>query len=116
MAFQKPHTVVSVNCFRKGIKFGSVGLPSEHVEVKIAEDGEILVKGPNVMIGYYNLPDKTAEAIDSDGWFHTGDIGEFVDKKFLKITDRKKEIFKTSGGKIHHSTGHGKQVQRIKIY
>lgn len=91
--------VVSVNCFKKGISFGTVGPLIEHVEVKIAEDGEILVKGPNVMIGYYNLPEETSKAIDSDGWFHTGDIGEFVQTKFLKITDRKKEIFKTSGGK-----------------
>jgi long-chain acyl-CoA synthetase len=69
------------------------------VQVKFAEDGEILVKGPNVMLGYYNRPDATAEAIDKDGWFHTGDIGTFVENRFLKITDRKKEIFKTSSGK-----------------
>ena len=91
--------VVSVNCFKKGIKIGTVGTLLENVEVKFAEDGEILVKGPNVMMGYYNLPEKTKEDIDQDGWFHTGDIGQFVDVKFLKITDRKKEIFKTSGGK-----------------
>ena len=91
--------VISVNCLKKGICIGSVGPLIEHVEVKIAEDGEILVKGPNVMSGYYNLPEATAEAIDQEGWFHTGDIGEFVENKFLKITDRKKEIFKTSGGK-----------------
>ncbi len=91
--------VVSVNSFQKGIRFGSVGALVDGVTVKIAEDGEILVKGPNVMIGYYNLPEATAEAIDSEGWFHTGDIGTFVEGKFLKITDRKKEIFKTSGGK-----------------
>lgn len=90
--------VVSVNCFKKGIRIGTVGALIADVEVKIAEDGEILVKGPNVMMGYYNLPDKTAEVI-KDGWFHTGDIGEMVEGKFLKITDRKKEIFKTSGGK-----------------
>lgn len=90
--------VVSVNCFKKGIRIGTVGALVADVEVKIAEDGEILVKGPNVMQGYYNLPDKTAEVI-KDGWFHTGDIGEIVEDKFLKITDRKKEIFKTSGGK-----------------
>jgi len=90
--------VVSVNCFNKGIRIGTVGALIEHVEVKIASDGEILVKGPNVMLGYYNLPDKTAEVI-KDGWFHTGDIGEMVEGKYLKITDRKKEIFKTSGGK-----------------
>lgn len=91
--------VISVNCLKKGVCIGSVGPLIEHVEVKIAEDGEILVKGPNVMSGYYNLPEATAEAIDQEGWFHTGDIGEFVENKFLKITDRKKEIFKTSGGK-----------------
>lgn len=90
--------VVSVNSFSKGIRFGSVGTLIDHVEVKIAEDGEILVKGPNVMLGYYNLPDQTAEVM-KDGWFHTGDIGEFQEGIFLKITDRKKEIFKTSGGK-----------------
>lgn len=90
--------VCSVNCFQKGIRIGTVGALIEGVEVKIAEDGEILVKGPNVMMGYYNLPEQTAEVL-KDGWFHTGDIGEFVEGKFLKITDRKKEIFKTSGGK-----------------
>ena len=81
------------------MKFGTVGPVIEDVQVKIAEDGEILVKGPNIMLGYYKRPDATAEAIDKDGWFHTGDIGEFVDGRYLKITDRKKEIFKTSGGK-----------------
>ncbi|MES2800138.1 MAG: AMP-binding protein [Bacteroidota bacterium] len=91
--------VVSVNNFQAGIRIGTVGPLIEKVEVKIAEDGEILVKGPNVMMGYYNKPTETAEVIDADGWFHTGDIGIFVDNKFLKITDRKKEIFKTSGGK-----------------
>lgn len=91
--------VISVNCIKNGIRIGTVGTLIHDVKVKIAEDGEILVKGPNVMMGYYNLPEKTAEDIDSDGWFHTGDIGTFVENKFLKITDRKKEIFKTSGGK-----------------
>lgn len=78
---------------------GTVGLPVPNVEIKFAEDGEILAKGPNIMMGYYNRPDLTAEVIDKDGWFHTGDIGELQDGKFLKITDRKKELFKTSGGK-----------------
>ncbi|MES2285225.1 MAG: long-chain fatty acid--CoA ligase [Bacteroidota bacterium] len=92
--------VVAVNSFQpNGIHFGTVGPVIDGVTVKIAEDGEILVKGPNVMLGYYNRPDATAEVIDSEGWFHTGDIGMFVEDRFLKITDRKKEIFKTSGGK-----------------
>lgn len=91
--------VVSVNSQKHGVNFGSVGTVIDGVEVKIAADGEILVKGPNVMIGYYNNPTATAEVFDADGWFHTGDIGEFVQGKFLKITDRKKEMFKTSGGK-----------------
>ncbi len=92
--------VIAVNNFTpNSICFGTVGPVIEHVTVSFAEDGEILVKGPNVMLGYFNRPDATAESIDKDGWFHTGDIGEFVDNRFLKITDRKKEIFKTSGGK-----------------
>ena len=92
--------VISVNGPDKGRKrIGSVGRLIADVEVKIAEDGEILCKGPNVMMGYYNKPEATAEVLTEDGWFHTGDIGQFVDGDFLKITDRKKEIFKTSGGK-----------------
>ncbi|MFT5859791.1 MAG: long-chain acyl-CoA synthetase [Flavobacteriaceae bacterium] len=90
--------VCTVNSFDRGVRIGCVGPVIDDVKVKIAEDGEILIQGPNVMMGYYNLPDKTAEVI-KDGWFHTGDIGEMVEGKFLKITDRKKEIFKTSGGK-----------------
>ena len=81
------------------IIFGAVGPLIKDVEVKIADDGEILCKGPNVMIGYYNKPELTKEVIDEDGWFHTGDIGMMVDNKYLKITDRKKEIFKLSNGK-----------------
>lgn len=80
------------------VKFGTVGPVLDGVEVKIAEDGEILARGPNIMLGYYKNPELTNEVIDKDGWFHTGDIGCIVEDRFLKITDRKKEIFKTSGG------------------
>jgi long-chain acyl-CoA synthetase len=92
--------VVSVNRLNPGQRmFGTVGPVIEGVQVKIAEDGEILCKGPNVMMGYYKRPDLTAETIKG-GWLYTGDIGELVNNTFLKITDRKKEIFKTSGGKF----------------
>lgn len=92
--------VIAVNHYAyPNIKFGTVGPVLPGVEVKIAEDGEILAKGPNIMLGYYKAPDLTAEVIDKDGWFHTGDIGIMVDNKYLKITDRKKEIFKLSSGK-----------------
>lgn len=91
--------VISVNRYNEdGRRFGTVGPLIEGVEVKIAEDGEILCKGPNVMMGYYKRPDLTAQDI-TDGWYHTGDIGVLSSDNFLKITDRKKELFKTSGGK-----------------
>ncbi|KIA97629.1 long-chain fatty acid--CoA ligase [Flavobacterium sp. KMS] len=91
--------VISVNDTRnRGFKIGTVGKVIRNVEVKIAEDGEILCKGPNVMMGYYKDEEKTAEALQN-GYFHTGDIGEIDSEGFLKITDRKKEMFKTSGGK-----------------
>ncbi len=92
--------VIAVNDLNKHeIIFGTVGPVVEGVEVKIADDGEILCKGPNIMLGYYKDPEMTKEVIDEEGWFHTGDIGELVDQKYLKITDRKKEIFKLSSGK-----------------
>ena len=91
--------VISVNDMRNGgFRVGSVGKVLDGVEVKIAEDGEILCKGPNVMMGYYKDETQTAEVL-KDGYFHTGDIGEIDSDGFLKITDRKKEMFKTSGGK-----------------
>ena len=91
--------VITVNDMRKNkFRIGSVGQVIDGVTVKIAKDGEILCKGPNVMMGYYKDPEKTAEVMTND-YFHTGDIGEIDDQGFLKITDRKKEMFKTSGGK-----------------
>lgn len=92
--------VISVNTINQPgmIKVGTVGKVISNVKVKIAADGEILCSGPNVMMGYYKDPERTADVL-KDGWFHTGDIGEIDSEGFLKITDRKKEIFKTSGGK-----------------
>ncbi len=90
--------VVFVVATVKGVAASAVGLVIEGQEVKLEADGEICVKGPSVMMGYYKRPDLTAETI-IDGWLHTGDIGVFEDSKYLKITDRKKELFKTSGGK-----------------
>ena len=92
--------VISVNTTEPGGKcYGTVGKVMTGVEVKFGDDGEILCRGHNVMMGYYNKPELTAEVIDHEGWFSTGDIGKLVDGVYLKITDRKKEIFKTSGGK-----------------
>ena len=92
--------VIAVNTLEPGnMYFGTVGPVVRNGTVKFGPDGEILFKGPNVMKGYWNRPDATAEVMDADGFFHTGDIGELVNGKYLKITDRKKEIFKTSQGK-----------------
>lgn len=82
-----------------GVRIGTVGRPLKDVEVRIASDGEIEVKGPNVMMGYYKRDEATKEVFTADGWFKTGDIGEMVEGEYLKITGRKKETFKTSGGK-----------------
>ncbi len=92
--------VIAVNPFRiPDIRFETVGPVLEGVTVKIADDGEILCKGPNIMMGYYKATDLTAEVIDDDGWLHTGDIGRMEEKRFLRITDRKKDMFKLSSGK-----------------
>jgi long-chain acyl-CoA synthetase len=93
--------VVSVNDARNdGLRFGTVGKPIQDVQVRIAEPmARSSCKGPNVMMGYYNEPELTREVLEPDGWFHTGDIGELTNEGFLRITDRKKEMFKTSGGK-----------------
>lgn len=92
--------VVAVNTTDKAYyKLGTVGRPIREVEVKIAKDGEIMIKGPNVMIGYFKDEERTKNSFDQDGYFHTGDIGELDKDGFLKITDRKKQLFKTSGGK-----------------
>lgn len=102
-------------------KIGTVGTPVRGVEIKLAEDGEILAKGPNIMKGYYHRQDLTDEVIDNDGWFHTGDIGVWEDNKFLKITDRKKELFKTSGGKyiapqvIENKMKESKYIEQIMV-
>ena len=93
--------IITINrSYKGGARLGSVGCVIEGVEVKIADDGEILCKGPNVMIGYYNDPELTKSVFDEEGWFHTGDIGYLEENKFLMVTDRKKEIFKLSNGKF----------------
>lgn len=89
---------LAVNCYKRGMKIGTVGVPLINIEIKLASDGEILAKGDNIMQGYYNNELATAEVLE-DGWLHTGDIGQWIEGKYLKIIDRKKEMFKTSGGK-----------------
>ncbi len=89
---------ISINTTRE-FKFGTVGKPFKWVDVKIAEDGEIVVRGPNVVGGYWKKPKETEEVFTKDGWFYTGDIGEFDSEGFLRITDRKKDLIKTAGGK-----------------
>lgn len=92
--------VIAVNTWQpNGVRFGTVGKVLSNLDVKIGQDGEILVKGPSITAGYYKNEEATKEAIDEDGYFHTGDIGELSKDGFLKITDRKKEMFKTAGGK-----------------
>jgi long-chain acyl-CoA synthetase len=92
--------VIAVNNpVKNEFMIGTVGPILEGVDVKFGDDGEILCKGPGIMSGYYKSPEQTAEAIDAEGWFHTGDIGVLIENKYLKITGRKKEIFKLSGGK-----------------
>jgi long-chain acyl-CoA synthetase len=93
--------IITINRTEKGgLKLGSVGTVIEGVEIKIAGDGEILSRGPNLMLGYYRNPELTREVIDDEGWFHTGDIGYLEDGRFLMVTDRKNEIFKLSNGKF----------------
>ena len=79
--------------------FGSVGWPLPGTEVEIAPDQEILLRGPGIMAGYHNLPEESAQTVDPDGWLHTGDIGNLDERGFLRVTDRKKDLFKTSNGK-----------------
>jgi len=98
--------VIAFNRFEPGgYRFGTVGIPIPGMEIKIKDpdeesgEGEIVVRGPNVMMGYYQLPEETEKVIDEEGWFHTGDVGKIVYRHFLQITDRKKDIFKTTSGK-----------------
>lgn len=105
---------ISVNSFQYGIKIGTVGKPEKNVEVKIADDGEILCRSNYIMKGYYKNPELTAEVIDKDGWFHTGDSGEWVEGKFLKITGRKKDIFKTASGNFISPENIEKQLTKSR--
>jgi long-chain acyl-CoA synthetase len=93
--------IITINrTYKGGVKLGSVGMVIDGVKIKIDDDGEILCKGPDVMIGYYDDPELTKSVFDEEGWFHTGDIGYIEEDKFLMVTDRKKEIFKLSNGKF----------------
>ncbi len=109
--------VISVtHATKKDVRVGYTGAIQNGVEVKIAEDGEVLCRGRNVMQGYYKDPENTAKVINSEGWFHTGDIGELAENgKYLKITDRKKEMFKTSGGK-YVAPGHMESIFKGSLY
>lgn len=114
--------VIGVNDMRNGgFKVGTVGKPLPETNIKIAEDGEILIQGPQVMIGYYKDEEKTKEVLTEDRYFHTGDIGEVDSEGFLKITDRKKEMFKTSGGKyvapqiIENSMKQSRFIEQIMV-
>lgn len=113
--------VISVNHYgKKERRFGTVGVVLDKIHVRVLKDGEILCKGPNIMMGYYKRPDLTSDVL-TDGWFHTGDIGEIQDGKFLRIIDRKKEIFKTAGGKyvaplpIENKVKESKFIEQIMV-